>query len=143
MALYFFHFSDGDLHELDDTGLECSSAEHALLEAAAAARGMWAELLAARRDPRRCAFEVTDSHGEGLFRFDFSELYDECREPVGQAVHPSEVIVRALHDTQRRASTAKASLRISLDDVRSSLAEVNELMAQLALYERRLRKPRA
>lgn len=135
MTQFFFHFLDGESEQPDDIGLECGTPEQAYLEAVAAARAMWPELLAERRDPRHCAFSVADQDGEQLFRLDFSELLDDCRNPLRYDGHPSAVTMDSLRETHRRASNAKAHLRSSFDDVRESLAEANALMARLATFE--------
>jgi hypothetical protein len=79
MATFFFHFFDGENRSDDEWGLELAGTEQAYLEAVAAARAMWPELLAARIDPTRCRFEVTLENGEQLFSLEFSELLDHCR----------------------------------------------------------------
>lgn len=137
MSRFFFHFCDGDVHERDEIGLECASAEHAYLEAAAAARAMWPELLAARTDPTRCAFEIKAENGEHLFRLDFAELLDDCLVRAERAPRQGTSVLRAIEETHRRASGAKANLKLSLDDLRETLAEANALMAQLAAFEKR------
>jgi hypothetical protein len=143
MSSYFFNFHDGESLALDDMGLELSSTEHAYLEAVAAARAMWPELLAERRDPRRCAFEVADAHGQVLFRLTFDELLDDCRNALVRPPRPTAAIVHTLLDTHRRASRAKENLQRSFADVRLSLAEAHALMARLPQRKGRRPLPKA
>jgi hypothetical protein len=135
MAKFFFHFVDGDERCDDEWGLDLVGPEQAYLEAVAAARAMWAELLAARTDPMRCAFEIEDENGAQLFRLDFSELLDGSHA-LRRGAGASEVIVRRLEETHRRATDAKAELHSSFDEVYRSLAEAMVLLGRLAAFER-------
>jgi hypothetical protein len=119
MARFFFHFLDGETTSNDEWGLDLNGPEEAYLEAVAAARSMWPELLAARRDPTRCAFEVTGEGGEELFRLDFSELLDECRASPPAPAPPDEILRLALEETRRHARTGDRSC------ARSSMASAS------------------
>ena len=135
MARFFFHFFDGEARSDDEWGLELAGTEQAYLEAVAAARAMWPELLVARTDPTNCAFEVVDELGRQLFRLEFAELLDGCRDAPAP-VHSREIIHRALEETHRRAATAREDLRLQFDEVYKSLGEASALLSKLNRLER-------
>lgn len=141
MSLFFFHFFDGETLSHDELGLELPSADAAYVEAAAAARGMWPELLATRCDPLRCAFDITSEGGEELFRLRFSELVDNCRTPGRKPAFAT--LTRNLEETHRRATSAKADFRSSVLDMRQSLAESNALLARFTAFERTMQPKRS
>ena len=135
MAHFFFHFCDGDSRSRDELGLELDTAEQAYLEAFAAAKSMWPELLGARCNPLDCAFEVTDAHDALLFRLPFAELVEVCRPP------------RAPRPEFRSAPGDRGDPRASADgqggrtqrlrqSARSWLQEANNLLGRLATFER-------
>lgn len=140
MALFFFHFFDGESHFTDDQGVELASAEVAFLEAAATARAMCSELLAERRNPLDCAFEIALATGEVLMRLDFSELLNGNPKRDARPAHASEVIKRAIEENHRRVNVARDDLRLSLEQARQSLAETNSLLVRLSAFERSIRK---
>lgn len=135
MALFFFHFIDGDDRCEDDRGLELASAEVAYLEAVAGARGMVGELMAVRRDPFRCVFEVADDRGNLLFRVPFSELLENCQTVASSRFPSSPNMAAVLRDTHLRANAARAGFADTLSAVRASLAESNGLLARLREIE--------
>jgi hypothetical protein len=112
MARFFFHFFDGENYSYDEVGLEVASAEDAYLEAVAAAREMWPELLDGRQNPLSCAFEITGEGGPTLFRVEFAELLQRAQQHPAPAPFDT-AIVRALTETHLRASQAKDELRSS------------------------------
>jgi len=134
MAHFYFHFCDGETHDRDDVGLGFASAEEAYLQAIATAREMWPGLLAARSDPLRCAFEITDDEDRVLFRLPFSELMEACRRPDPPPV-PHELFA-AIQRTHSRAQAAKAEVRSGFDQVRQSLAESGALLAEFDRFKR-------
>jgi hypothetical protein len=134
MAHFFFHFSDGESRARDEIGLELDTVEQAYLEAFETARSMWPELLAARCNPLDCLFEVADADGAVLFRLPFSELFDACRPP--RAPQPGSELLMSIEATHTRAQAARTGIRFSFDEVRQSLQEANDLLGQLALFER-------
>lgn len=134
MALFFFNFSDGKSLSDDDVGLELPSAEDAYLEAVAAAKSMWSELLTSRVNPTRCAFDVTDEGGRTVHRVEFQELLENCR-PAERTDLPSSGLMRSLEETHERASTARADMALSLAQVRHSLAEAHQLLSKLETFE--------
>lgn len=136
MAHFFFHFHEGQGVETDEIGIEFASAEQAYLEAVAAARALWPELLAARRDPEHCAFEIVDADGEVLFHFPFSELRDQCR-PASAARRASRELHELIHETHRRAWAAREEVRSGIDQVHRSLSEMTSLMNELSRFEPR------
>ena len=89
MPRFFFDFRQGDEFTPDSAGSEFPSAEKAYLGAYRAAGEMWAELLAGRRDPRRCSFEIHDSNRNLLSVLPFRELLDSCHDSVSVAANPS------------------------------------------------------
>ncbi len=142
MAKFFFHFFDGECRSDDNSGLELPGTEEAYLEAVAAARAMWPELLTARCDASRCAFLVDSENGAELFRLDFSELLDDCRPSAVNPARSNAVLIRRLEETHRRASTARSDLRASFDEVYKALGESTALLARISAFERRhLQRP--
>lgn len=136
MALFFFHFFDGQAWSEDEHGLELATAEQAYLEAIATARSMWGELLTNRVDPSRCAFEIADQRGLILFRIEFSELLESCKRPHSAPRSPVGSLARTLADTHQRAAAAKSDIAASLLEIRTSLAEANALLARLHMFQR-------
>ncbi|MEQ9662719.1 MAG: hypothetical protein RLN87_09255 [Parasphingopyxis sp.] len=135
MNTFFFHFIDGERCSTDQDGLELANVEEAYLQTVAAARAMWPELLAERRDPRDCAFVVSVEGGEELFRLDFSELLESCGGAPKRLPRSSEIIDR-LRETHLHASCVRADLHASYDEVYRSLAESVSLLAQFRAFER-------
>lgn len=137
MPIFYFHFVDGDDRCDDQAGIEFASAEAAYMGAIDGARGMWAELLDARRNPRRCAFEIADQAGNFLFRVDFSELLDACEPPSAKLAKPAAPILVALHDTHSRVMIARQELSSTMNSVRASLDEAQAMLSQLSRFEAR------
>jgi hypothetical protein len=137
MANFFFHFCDGRSTSTDELGVEFDSAEDAFMGAAESARAMWPELLAERCDPRNCSFVVADENDEELFRLDFSELLDDCRDASGALACSGHALTFALRQTHRRVLAARADLRRSFEDVHRSLGEATALLGRISDFERR------
>jgi hypothetical protein len=135
MAEFYFHFFDGEQWSKDSAGIELASAEDAYIEAVAGAREMWPELLASRCNPTRCAFEITDRDGSPLFRVEFAELLENCRDSGPGPSQTSEQLHRVLEETNLRACVAREELRASFETVRNSLAEANDLLVQLRRFD--------
>jgi hypothetical protein len=136
MTKFFFHFWDGETRSDDEWGLDLGGPERAYLEAVATARAMWSELMTARIDPMRCAFEIEDEGGERLFRLDFSELLDSTANAPARPLRAREAVVAGLKDSHGRAMRARSELRSSFDDVYRSLGESCLLLARLGKFER-------
>jgi hypothetical protein len=134
MAHFYFHFCEGESRDRDDVGLGFATAEEAYLQAIATAREMWPSLLAARSDPLRCAFEITDEDDRVLFRLPFSELMEACRRPEPPPV-PHELFA-VIEKTHSRVQAAKAEVRSGFDEVRQSLAESGALLAEFDRFAR-------
>lgn len=133
MPVYYFHFLDGSTCSNDDHGVEFASSEEAFLQACAAARAMWPELLKQRVDPTRCAFEITDEQHRLLFRVQFTELIEHCRSPKTPVGAYTE-IVPAIETSRARTITAHAHLQSCMRDTRRSLNELTVLLRQLDRY---------
>lgn len=136
MPQFFFHFSDAGNVESDEIGVAFATVEEAYLEAIATVRSLWPELLAARRDPERCAFEIANSDGEVLFRVGFGEVLDGCRpaHPLPSAKLHARVLA-----THERAAAARDQVRDSIDQVHRSLRETAKAMAKLSQFTPPLR----
>ncbi|WP_338241383.1 DUF6894 family protein [Aurantiacibacter hainanensis] len=132
MALYFFHFFDGESLELDEIGLDLSSAEAAYVEATKGARAMWAELLAQRRDPLLCRFSIEDECGIELFELPFSELLDDCRRTDKRPLRSHEELSRELGDSHRRTNVERQGIKQRVYEARQSLDESSRLLAELS-----------
>src|SRR5262249_39673461 len=92
-------------------------------EAHAAAREMWSGLLAERRDPTRCSFEVRSEDRELLFVLPFRELLESCRDhrrnlpfhsSYRQAVSNVVRARRINEEFQQELQRARKSLRESI-----------------------------
>lgn len=131
MPQFHFHFRDGDVVLKDESGIAFESVEEAYLRAFEAASDIWRELLRERRDPLRCAFEVTDAAGEILFDLPFTEILDTCRSrdwrkrKSASAVLLTE-IVQACDKTLKSCHELKHEIRV----VKATLEETRVLMAQ-------------
>ncbi|MHA4835875.1 DUF6894 family protein [Sphingopyxis sp. MSC1_008] len=135
MALYYFHFSDGSTLSRDDCGVECANAEDAYLQAFTTTQEMWSELLVKRKDPSKCAFEITDEAGRLLFQLPFAEAVEACRgNSLPVAVPENSALF--YYDTHRRATVAQAELRAGFAEVQQSLSESHHLLRRLADFER-------
>ena len=134
MPLFYFHFFDGETLEPDDFGVEFASTEEACLEAFAAAREMWGELLRTRRDPSRCAFDIGNEAEDILLRVNFSELTDACGGSEFQPGFGSAELVRSIEQTARKAASAQAELKSSLALASQRLAESRSLLEQLSVF---------
>lgn len=111
MARFFFDFFDGESRSEDEWGLELAGPEQAYFEAVAAARAMWPELLAARSDPLRCAFEVADERGVQLFRLEFAELLNGYRAAGDGPAHAAEIRGCTPRGGHRHPNTAQGAMR--------------------------------
>ena len=136
MPQFFFHFSDAGEIENDEIGVEFDSVEQAYLEAVATARSLWPELLSARRDPSRCAFEITNAEGAVLFHLPFSELLEGDREPALSRPVTIELHKR-LTETHARAQLAREDVRRGITQAHASLRDITNLMAQISAYGER------
>jgi hypothetical protein len=79
MPSFKFNFREDQTLSIDEIGLEFTSIEKAYLAAFEAAHDLWPELMRARRDPRKCAFEITDEAGKVLIVLPLSEVLESCR----------------------------------------------------------------
>jgi len=120
-ARFFFHFCDGETSTRDELGLDFASVEEAYMEAISAARAMWPELLADRRDPRGCAFEIANGRGQVLFRLEFIELLEICRPSGARPSDTGGLGSQPIGDVGR--SGAKGG-RNALDDESALLAQL-------------------
>ena len=134
MPLFFFHYWDGETLHHDETGLDLSSAEEALCQAAAAARAMMPELIAERVTVNSCAFEISSGEGTGLFRLEFAELLGSERRPPAPDPSP---LHRELVDTHQRAQKARSAVRDLVLEARESLSEALSLLERFDAIARR------
>jgi hypothetical protein len=75
MARYFFHFVENGQHVLDSQGMDLPSADEALAEAEAGARGIMAEELHNGQEYIvGRSIEVTGADGQTFFSVSFDEL---------------------------------------------------------------------
>ena len=130
MPQFHFHFREGDVVLKDDSGVAYESVEEAYLGAFEAATDVWRELLRERRDPLRCAFEVTDAGGEALFDLPFTEVLDTCRTGRWHKRRSASAafveIIQAFDQTRKTCRDLKQELKV----VRATLEETRRLMAQ-------------
>lgn len=125
MPRYFFDFRQNGVLAPDTVGCEFPDAEQAYLEAFKAAQEMWTELLAQRRDPRRCSFEVHDGDGNLLFVLPFREILESCHDcpparlaiadTFRQSIAVMNAIRRAHYDFLSEVKTARNTLRQSAE----------------------------
>jgi hypothetical protein len=126
MQRYFFDFRQGDEFTRDAVGSEFPTAETAYLEAYKAAEAMWSELLACRRDPRRCSFEVRASDGDLLFVLPFGELLDSCYDRIKPQTHAIADTVGHFDNFRR----AHKDLLEELERARNTLRQSAALLAK-------------
>lgn len=131
MALFFFHFFDGESLSTDETGIELLTTELAFVEAGTTALQMWPDLMAERINPLDCSFDIANARGEVMLRFDFSEMLDFGRSTAHRPSRPLEIMCRAIADTHQRAQQAKAELDASISETRKALDEAKTLLAQI------------
>ncbi|WP_432349965.1 hypothetical protein WMC41_29400 (plasmid) [Shinella yambaruensis] len=74
MPRFFFHFHDGDAHDIDSDGLEFPSLEHALSDVRQAAREMLEERLIAGDPIDGQRFDVADEDGRVLETVTFKSM---------------------------------------------------------------------
>lgn len=133
MARYFFHFRNGERLTQDEFGIEFDSADAALAEASKASIEMWSELLEQRTEPMQCAFEITDESGTVVFELPFSEVLERCQlQKIGPP--PTSDLMALLHQTHRRALTAREDVQSGFTDVRLSLREAQSLLDRLGAF---------
>ena len=129
MPRFFFDFRQNNTLEKDAIGCEHASAEEAYLEAFRAAREMWSELLARRRDPRRCYFEIRDADDNSLFILPFAEVLESC--------HDFSEARPALLETFQHSVGTMARLRRAhrdfLDELQKSRNVLEEAKALIAV----------
>jgi hypothetical protein len=134
MPKFFFHYRENDEYSVDEQGVEFDSVEEAYLNAYHGAVDMWSELLKERRDPRRCAFEVTNDREQLLFVFPFTEALDVCREPkragnpFGERLYPKMVQARSW--TKKMLAEFQEELKVTrsvLQESRDLINSVNRL----------------
>jgi hypothetical protein len=124
MSRYFFDFRQNGVLASDTVGCEFPDAERAYLEAFQAAQEMWTELLAQRRDPRRCCFEVHDGNGNLLFVLPFREILEAC--------HDCPPTAPAIADTLRQSIVAMKQMRRAHDDLLSEVENARKVIRQSA-----------
>ena len=124
MPRFFFDFRQHRALSPDNVGNEFATTEQAYLEAFKAAQEMWSDLLAGRRDPRRCAFEVHDGEGHLLFVLPFEEVLESCRDR--NRVH------QALQHTMREAQVAAAQMMRKQGDFQRELDATRQTLRQSA-----------
>ena len=86
---------------------------------------MWSELLRARRDPRRCAFEVRNEKRDLLFVLPFDEVIESCRDRSMAPVQQNIERATATLNHHRRLS---GEFIDALNDVRKTLTESRALL---------------
>jgi hypothetical protein len=128
MPRFYFNFRQAGQVTPDETGIEFPSVEAAYLAAADGARGMWAELLARRQDPRLCAFDIRDENGQLLLSFAFNELLESCRLRSRHA-QPLDATYKEVQATHRFVTKVRQDLNVQLQAARQSLREVAALLA--------------
>ena len=128
-AIQHFHLhmrQGGVLVCPDDSGADFESVEAAYLEAFRSGQELWPILLENRRDPRRYAFEITNSAGVALIELPFSELLDTCHDTRhGRPAFDKEAFLEAVETARqlnRKCAELTRQLGMTREAVRSLMA---------------------
>lgn len=81
MRRFYFHLKGPDATERDQIGVACPDVERAYLEACRALPDLAAEILRARKDPMRFAFEIENEDRVLLLTVPFCELLSARQRP--------------------------------------------------------------
>jgi hypothetical protein len=128
MPRYFFDFFQAGDHSIDEEGTQFANAEEAYLDAFQAAREMWGELLAARRDPTQCYFEILSADRELLFVLPLQEVVESCRDR--RPTRPFAALIHHALSTAGKAHRAGHDLKRELQSIRQTLTDSRRLLAE-------------
>ena len=131
MPSFHFNFREGRTLSVDNVGLELDNIEQAYLAAFEAVHDLWREEMRARRDPRRCSFEITDEVGKVLMILPFGEVLESCRRRKNsRARMPSNPTLVSNLDRMKQLSRELgeqlAETRLTVTRTRDTLARLEE-----------------
>jgi hypothetical protein len=131
MALFYFNFRDETGLHADESGTAFETVEDAYLGAYEAAADLWRELLKDRRDPRNCAFEVTDEGGRPMFELAFSEVLESCNggKTSVRRVHSS--VYAEILESYNKSCLSRARFDRQLRETKETLEETRKLIASV------------
>ena len=122
MPRFHFNFTDARSRTLDEDGTEFGDLNLAYLDAFRAAQEIWAEYLKARRDPRECAFEITDAAGNVLMILPFTEVLESCRRQGTASRRRPNADTAATHRTRQLSLELAEQIRHNEESVRRARA---------------------
>jgi hypothetical protein len=126
MPRFYFHLRGEDGVSRDTEGIDFESMDEAFLDAFRAATDLWRELLIARKDPRRHAFEIADAAGQVLTVLPFMEVLETARSGTDRGS-----TLRTFQDVQatiRRSSAARDAIASEIRAAWNHLAEARVLL---------------
>ncbi len=128
MSRFFFHLWTPEGRSEDTQGCDFASLEAAYLDTHRAIVEISAEMLAERRDPGACAFEICNARGERLMLIPFGEAL----RPAGasQAL-PFWVLRQRIEGNLRRGRELHSELADSIEEVRASMAALRHTLKAL------------
>jgi hypothetical protein len=132
MPRFFFHLRSQDGLSADETGTDFPCLEEAYLGTCDAILEMAVEMLRARQNPTKDAFEIADDRGNVLMEVPFSEVLwpgAVTNKPVR-----SETI-RVFESCRRRAERShvlQAEIRAEFQQARNTFSDIHANLARLA-----------
>jgi hypothetical protein len=129
MPLFHLNLRQDGAFLSDEEGAVFDGFEQAFLEAFESGRELWHHFISQRRDPRRCAFELTDAAGTVLAVLPFVEILEGGGRRLAEPVPVARSFVDAKARTCRNrdlSDQVAAQIRLT----REGLGRTAELLQQ-------------
>jgi hypothetical protein len=137
MPLFHLNLREGAAFFPDEEGAVFDGFEHAFVEAFESGRELWHHFISQRRDPRRCAFEITDAAGAVLAVLPFVEILESGRRRA-DPIPVARSFIDAMAGTCRNkvlSDQVTAQIRLT----REGLVRTAELLQQSARVVQRFK----
>lgn len=137
MPVFHLNVREGAAFFPDEEGAAFDGFEHAFVEAFESSRELWDHFILQRRDPRRCAFEITDSAGAVLAVLPFVEILESgprLAAPIPVALSFIDIKVRTCRN---KVLSDQITAQICL--TRERLVRTTELLQQSARVVQRFK----
>ena len=128
MPRFYFNYHENKEYTPDDSGVVFDDFESAYADAFDAARAMWHELMAERKDPRACAFEITDADDRLLAVPPFREVLDDCMHRRPLATRQTDAAITTIVETAHRTRHTLDEFNRELDRARTGLDTLSALL---------------
>src|SRR5262249_17900588 len=128
---FFFNYRDRNEYAPDESGVVFDDFETAWLDAFNTAREMWHELMAERKDPRACAFEITDADGRLLAVLPFREVLDHCMRQRPLAMRQTDAAITTIVESAYRTRQTLDEFNRELRRARQELNTAGALLRSL------------